>query len=817
MIDRVQAALDAIQTEGTFATRLRCPAKDLAIEVRGVGALRLPLPLATARKLSSVARPAPFGLRERTLHDPNIRDTGEIKRSLVKIDSRRWKPVLQAQLALIQRHLGLPAEGRLDAVFDKLLVYGPGQFFAPHKDSERSDDMIGTLTVELPSVYTGGAIVVAHGGQRKEFRRSPGRGRELTLLAFYADCTHEARPVKSGGRVVLTYELRYQRESVSKRPARPSTAISPLSASIAAYFDTPVPGMDSRSAPQKPDRLTYLLDHQYTQRSLSWERLKSADGPRAEALRQVAEQLDCEIYLALADVHETWECESEEWGGRYGSRRGYGRRRWGYEPKDAAEDSDSAKDAADTHELLSLISSEIALGHFINVQGKRAPRLAASPASGEVCFTRASRELKFFQSEHEGWMGNYGNTVDRWYHRAAVVMWPRERNFVIRAKMEPAWALDELWAQIKEGAVNDAAERAHSLLPFWSWVAPQEPSVTFFATLLKVLDTLGQAELSAGLLAPFGPRWLSARTIPGFVKLAQQHGLPWSKQLLSMWAERRSYGESASFLPILPAVCSALIAAASQPGRELAVWLLDREEQALETRLKGALGIPHGALDLRRWQPYLAEFVALFDSAAVLSASGIRERLLSFLLAPATALPILAAAEFLRVCRLKYTPASLRALGLSPLYRRVVDTLQQSVAAPPRGDSDWSIAVPLSCRCALCAELSRFLIDSQRTRFAWPLAKDRRQHLHQILDGHDLPVAHETTRRGSPYTLVLTKLPTLFQHAAALRTKQQEQLIYLTQQEAAFCDVAVGDTPYGEVFDTTEGREADALCLLPTT
>ncbi len=205
--------------------------------------------------------------------------------------------------------------------------------------------------------------------------------------------------------------------------------------------------------------------------------------------------------------------------------------------------------------------------------------------------------------------------------------------------------------------------------------------------------------------------------------------------------------------------------------------------------------MPQPPLDLRQWQPHHAELVALFDSAAVLSASAVRERLLGFLLAPATALPILAAAEFLRVCREKRTPETLRALGLSPLYRHVVDSLKQTASAPPRSDSDWSITVPLSCRCALCAELSAFLSDSQRTRFSWPLAKDRRQHIHQILDGHHLPVTHETTRRGSPSTLVLTKQPALFQHAAALRKKQQEQLAWLAQQPAALCDIAAGNRP----------------------
>ena len=60
-----------------------------------------------------------------------------------------------------------------------------------------------------------------------------------------------------------------------------------------------------------PDRLVYLLDHEYTRRGLQWNRLKNADAQRAAALQEVARELDCEIFLALADVHETWSCEDE--------------------------------------------------------------------------------------------------------------------------------------------------------------------------------------------------------------------------------------------------------------------------------------------------------------------------------------------------------------------------------------------------------------------------------------------------------------------------------------------------------------------------
>jgi hypothetical protein len=35
-----------------------------------------------------------------------------------------------------------------------MLVYAPGQFFAPHQDSEKTDDMIGTLVVSHRIVLT---------------------------------------------------------------------------------------------------------------------------------------------------------------------------------------------------------------------------------------------------------------------------------------------------------------------------------------------------------------------------------------------------------------------------------------------------------------------------------------------------------------------------------------------------------------------------------------------------------------------------------------------------------------------------------------
>lgn len=59
------------------------------------------------------------------------------------------------------------------AKLHNMLVYGPGQFFAIHQDSEKDDDMIGTLVVILPSAFTGGAMVIEHHGEQVAFRAGP--------------------------------------------------------------------------------------------------------------------------------------------------------------------------------------------------------------------------------------------------------------------------------------------------------------------------------------------------------------------------------------------------------------------------------------------------------------------------------------------------------------------------------------------------------------------------------------------------------------------------------------------------------------------
>ncbi len=97
-----------VDAPGTFATRLRAPATDLDIEVKGVGPLKFPITARVAQKLRKVARSSPFGLREHTLHDLSVRHTWEVPTSRVKVAARRWKPVLATYLRTLQDDLGFP-------------------------------------------------------------------------------------------------------------------------------------------------------------------------------------------------------------------------------------------------------------------------------------------------------------------------------------------------------------------------------------------------------------------------------------------------------------------------------------------------------------------------------------------------------------------------------------------------------------------------------------------------------------------------------------------------------------------------------------
>jgi 2OG-Fe(II) oxygenase superfamily len=646
-----------------------------------------------------------------------------------------------------------------------MLVYGPGQFFVPHQDSEKSDDMIGSLVITLPGTFSGGILEVEHRGEHARYR---GSKNSLSLVAFYADCKHQVQPVRSGHRIVLTHDL--VRSGDAGGIEASGADVGALSQCLEEHFTG-----QGGSAP--PNRLVYLLEHEYTERALDWSRLKGNDAWRATALCEAATQTDCEVVLGLADVNEVWSAfERDPYRRRYGRSR-----RWD-DDEDENDDDDWADDAggdAEDYELEELVDWSTTLKAWVDAPGKPAEPISLRLNDAEVCATVPSVDLAPYSSEYEGYMGNYGNTLDRWYHRGAVVVWPRQQSFVARAEAAPNRALSALRDHIRRGERAKAQEMAATLRPFWRQVAAGIPSRRFFTTALGIAADLGDAATATMLLDPFRLDMLTASDAHAVCALIQRYGEQWFADLLAGWSQRPTAAsswrpsENEEWLARLGSLTAALDQR-GENGRAGALLVISD----VWTRLANAVDQHRATRTPSRREAALADpaapIVAVLHSAADIGATEQRDRIIAFLcdgsedLLPC-AMAVLRAAERL--------PASTRTtMRIEDVGRYGADWLAARLARPVRSVGDWSIQPPTGCACALCHKLATFLADSGTRMLEWPIKQDDRRHVHIVIDATEFPVRHQTRRKGRPYTLVLTKSDELFQREQRTRQRDQNDL-----------------------------------------
>ena len=218
-----------------------------------------------------------------------MRDTGEIAPAALAL---HWaEGALQGLLADVALALGLD---EVQAHLHNLLIYGPGQFFKQHQDTEKHPGMVATLVLVWPSAHIGGALRVVHGADEGRLQSHHLQVDSLRWCAFYADCQHEVLPVQEGWRVVLSFDL-----VVPARMRHGEAAAAP--ALVRALREQCFPEGEPSTQPW-----VFLLDHEYTEHGLRWQLLKGLDRARVAALRSAAQQLGLVMHLALAEIHESW-------------------------------------------------------------------------------------------------------------------------------------------------------------------------------------------------------------------------------------------------------------------------------------------------------------------------------------------------------------------------------------------------------------------------------------------------------------------------------------------------------------------------------
>ena len=730
-VDRqpLQELLESVDRPGGFCTHGRLFVPMPRLEVEGVGVLSFPVLDSQVRALVEVAERAPYGKGTDTLVDTSVRDCRQIGAARIRLGGGAWAETLSTILDAAAAGLGCP-KGRLDAQLYKLLIYETGGFFAPHRDTEKAGGMIATLSVSLPVSGAGGELIVRHRDREVRIDMDANEPSELAYAAFYADCTHETRPVREGHRLSLVFNLCLRPGDTETPRQAPdySDRVRDIAEQLIAWRDDE----DGR------DKLVWLLDHNYSEAGLSFDALKNADAALAGVLKPAADRADCELYAAIVHIEEEGSVLYS--GGKYFDD-------WHWDGSDADAEMDEVLDGG------------YWLDGWVNRDGGR-PALGRVRLNPEELLPAAALDDV---EPDEQWVneatGNEGVTVERAYRHAAFAIWPRPRTLNILAN-EGIGAAVAWVAERMERDRAAAPELISRLIGIWRTAANRRGG-DGRAQTLRLLGELGYT--------PLALRFLREIVLLDYDGDENEH-LPAALGVVGP-------GAAGGFLTDL--VNSRF---ASRPDATLALLLRVGELPDFEWRdtlrdsVRAVLSELPAALSPRKearevtWAADLESLgreppcgqlgeEAIRDLFALAWRCGLTEE--------AEAATVVIADHPEAVEAERTIPAALDALyreesfaesaAYLGLWGHAADSILTRSAEPPREPQDWRIAADVSCNCENCEALKRFCKDPTAQVGRFPLRKELRKHLHRQIDGHGLDMSHVTERRGSPYTLVCTK------------------------------------------------------------
>ncbi|KAK4242781.1 hypothetical protein C8A03DRAFT_29011 [Achaetomium macrosporum] len=398
VLNAVADALDNIEVEGSFAGLAK------AENFEDIG-------------LSS--RQAPYGKGSDTIVDTAVRNTWELDASQLEFHGGSYERTLSGAISFVHFALGITTPIRAELY--KMLIYEKGAMFKAHTDTEKIPGMFGTLVICLPCPHEGGDVVVKHGGQTKTFSTSE---IQSSFLCWYSDVHHEVLPVTSGYRCVLTFNLAiFPDFDFPNRLERPSAAllqddIQKLRHALQRWLAC---GQQQDDGAQSSDNhVYYLLDHEYTEASISLNALKLQDLARVQCLKQLANELEFDILLAVLEKRQDGGVEMD-WS-RHGRRK-----KW-YEDED---DYDYVVGNRGWHELDDVYETEFSIKKLVDLDGsylRSGIKLDDAEVANNVipACDDPFEDVKDRNEEYEGYMGNSGPTAIHWYRTSVAVLVPRD-------------------------------------------------------------------------------------------------------------------------------------------------------------------------------------------------------------------------------------------------------------------------------------------------------------------------------------------------------------------------------------------------------
>ncbi|MEX1224049.1 MAG: 2OG-Fe(II) oxygenase [Pirellulales bacterium] len=717
----------------------------IGLEIAGVGPVDLPLRPAGARRLSDVARPAPYGKRTETIIDTKVRDTLEIDANDVEYSSE-FAGAIRAAIVDAATQLQLDCE-RLQAELYKLLIYTKGGFFLPHRDSEKRRGMVATMIVELPSRFGGGDLIVQQGGRRKVFSFNKTGQQSAQYVAFFADCEHEVKKVTSGVRVCLAFNLILKPARKSGGGASSSQVDPKLQRAVNEWLRH-----------RGSDPLVFALEHQYTKTGLKPDLLKGADRELHRHVAAVCRSSDCLLHFGQVSRHLCQGADDGSFG--YGRR---GRRRWSGDYNDL--------------ELGEVYEDEIIIDGWRNAGGKQMRLASLGCDSSQIISATPVEQWVPTQQDYEGYTGNAGNTLDRWYHKAAIVIWPRTAQFEIVAQMSLEFAIEQLLEMRQrlpgidednelQQARDDCRQLAEAIIQYWPNRIYDYHSIDFNAfpflqKFARELPKFDDPALLGVFLRTVAERdWqvkLDHTVLTSLKRMGVADVLPHLQHLIEFEPPPNQYGirfleglaeRDASWL--LKLVCD----------RKRGGLNPEQVEQLIGSATKKLVAYARcEATDHhRRSAPPAVPWRTLCKATIA-----VESRTLSSLLELATECEQLFDLRQVQVAAaVELRNFALKQLGECPAsLQKWIDRLRaelgQATSSQPQVPSDFIRPSETGCNCSYCAQLSEFLLDPANECTKIAAREDRRQHLERVIRSRQLDVATKLVRSGSPFSLQCTK------------------------------------------------------------
>ncbi len=653
-------------------------------------------------------------------------------------------------------------------------MYEDGGFFLPHRDTEKVDGMFGTLVIVLPSAHRGGELLIRHPGREVTLDLSNAEVSELTFAAFYADCEHEVKPVAQGSRVCLTYNLIQRRTGKKDKPLTAPLYDSEVEAA-AALLER------AFGKPGEPSKLVWLLEHQYSPAGLSFSGLKGQDAALAKVLRRAAARAECAMHLGIVHIEESGAAEPY-----FDEDYGKGRRSRRYDDMDEEiEEEDDDESASSDFEVIEVVDGSCYVDQWVDTEEREMDFGPLPIEEGEVLPAGALDDEVPDQQRLTEATGNEGASFERSYHRAALVVWPRNRFVEVLLEAGPGAPLAYFGDRVQScrgSSVSSADREAVSLIgrrivEVWeAWGDGSHPGrhkepdrSVMIALAGQLADERSECKPDRAQLSGHVP--LLERFVGGVVTReydgTENEALAANAPLLGPQKSGQLFTRLANEnMRLFPGACADLLKRLIGRVPATAEWIAAfRDIGAAIVEALPKLEHKRPSYPDANWRraqkmtPVDAGMLAdLLDSLAALNSVHLRDAACTAIAAnPAVFKSDTVIVPAIDLLHRRGAEAAIRDRELRRLWCHAAEFLLARSEYPPELPKDWQQSVTISCRCDDCCELQAFARNPDEQTHRFRVRKDRRQHLHQQIEHHNLDISHAAERIGSPQTLVCAK------------------------------------------------------------